>query len=270
MNGRTAIPALAAAASIILCSLLGCSVKEDRDGCPSVLRLLLGSARTLGDSLGVQEMYLALDAADFRYGGDIPQEAEEYRIAVPREAFDVEVFMLEEGLDAADYLGQGGFFGKNGQQFPALWRFGCGVEIHGESAVADVRLHKEFCRVKVVVLEEGKSSIPLEINFISKVNGIMTDGGCSDGPLSFPASRISSGEASVRLPRQKDGSLLMEVCPGESVSRTFPLGRYLIDCGYDWNAEDLEDIEVVIDCSLTQLSLFRKGLDKTFSFVAEI
>ncbi|MGN0196199.1 MAG: hypothetical protein ACI4AE_07075 [Candidatus Cryptobacteroides sp.] len=270
MNGRTAIPALAATASIILCSLLGCSVKEDRDGCPSVLRLLLGSARTLGDSLGVQRMYLALDAADFRYRGNIPQDAEEYRIAVPREAFDVEVFMLEEELDAEDYLGQGGFFGKNGQQFPALWRFGCGVEIRGESAVADVRLHKEFCRVKVVVLEEGQSSIPLEINFISRVNGILTGGGCSESPLSFPAGRISEGETSVRIPRQKDGSLLMEVCSDESVSRSFPLGRYLIDCGYDWNAENLEDIEIVIDCSLTRLTLYRKGWDKTFSFVAEI
>jgi hypothetical protein len=49
------------------------------------------------------------------------------------------------------------------------------------------------------------------------------------------------------VPRQKDDSLeLMIYSEGKKIV-SFALGKYIADMGYDWTAEDLEDIKIEID-----------------------
>lgn len=52
----------------------------------------------------------------------------------------------------------------------------------------------------------------------------------------------------------------------DSVIRQFALGHLIIDSGYDWTAPDLQDIEVDIDYSKSDIIFSVDGWDKEMSF----
>ena len=70
----------------------------------------------------------------------------------------------------------------------------------------------------------------------------------------------------VNLPRQWDDSLLMKVDTGDKVVKTFPLGQYIRESGYDWNTPDLEDITIDLDIAVTHLSVVIQGWEKEYKF----
>jgi len=84
MNGHSSVPAPLVAATLLLAfSLLGCTIKEVRDDCPSQLILDLSEAYSKCD----QTLLLSLEGgSDFTFADtlDIYTGPKEYRILVPR------------------------------------------------------------------------------------------------------------------------------------------------------------------------------------------
>ena len=59
------------------------------------------------------------------------------------------------------------------------------------------------------------------------------------------------------LPVQMDGSLRLNVMAYDgTLLRSFALGEYILQSGYDWNAEDLEDIRIEVDIVHSSLLLY--------------
>ena len=52
--------------------------------------------------------------------------------------------------------------------------------------------------------------------------------------------------------------------------RTFSIGEYIIESGYDWTAESLEDVNVEIDYAKTEVSFTVNDWEKTVHFDVEI
>ena len=71
---------------------------------------------------------------------------------------------------------------------------------------------------------------------------------------------------SVRIPRQSDASLILSITENEDVLREFALGEYIIKSGYDWTAEDLEDVEVVVDYTKVDVTFRVNDWQDTVSF----
>ena len=87
------------------------------------------------------------------------------------------------------------------------------------------------------------------------------------GYLKADSEESVDGAGSVCLPRQRDGSLSLRILfPDSGDIRSFPLGEYILQSGYDWNAADLEDIDVEVDFSLTGVSFTIDAWKKTLYF----
>jgi hypothetical protein len=50
-----------------------------------------------------------------------------------------------------------------------------------------------------------------------------------------------------RIPRQADDSLTITITPEDAPTVRFPLGEYIRQLGYNWKAEELQDIFLSID-----------------------
>lgn len=99
------------------------------------------------------------------------------------------------------------------------------------------------------------------------VSGYSMDGTPEEGVFYSFSSASSGGLCHLRIPRQVDGSLLLEIDfldTGEV--RTFPVGEYILESGYDWSAPDLEDIEVEMDFSRSSLTFTVSKWKKTLSY----
>lgn len=60
----------------------------------------------------------------------------------------------------------------------------------------------------------------------------------------------------MRIPRQDpDSPLLLDIVMADSVVRTFSLGSYLKEAGFDWSAPDLGDIDIRLNLSVTSLAV---------------
>jgi hypothetical protein len=71
---------------------------------------------------------------------------------------------------------------------------------------------------------------------------------------------------SVTLPRQLDDSLIMEADMGDEVLKEFPLGYYIAESGYDWNAPDLEDLTIDLEFAVTHISMVIQGWENEYKF----
>ena len=101
-----------------------------------------------------------------------------------------------------------------------------------------------------------------------------------DGDFRFAPS-LENGVYQVRVPRQVDNSLELvmleipdqvgydgEEIPGQVgydgervVVDRLPLGEYIARSGYDWTAEDLDDVNVALDLEMQQVTITVSGWD---------
>ena len=177
-----------------------------------------------------------------------------------------------------------------GEASTPLYVFGAEVDCTGESAFVQARLQKQFCTLNLYFkgLTEGdvtegaqpsvakmiadapcgfapsvNNSQPFSVSIRGSVNGYsLVEGKPLPG-----AFRCCVEGTSVRLPRQNPGDpLWLDLVMQDSVLRSFPLGTYLEEAGYDWTALDLPDRDLEIDISVSSIR-FQTG---TWSTVREL
>ncbi len=111
-------------------------------------------------------------------------------------------------------------------------------------------LHKQFAVVTVDLDESPWDAATCEIAVKGGINGIsLTDLKPIKGSFYYEVPKDPGGFRTFRLPRQTRESaaeLSLELrAPGGS-PQVFDLGEYLAGAGYDWQAEDLQDVVVKI------------------------
>jgi hypothetical protein len=254
----------------VLCAalLLSCSVKEDRAECPCFLTLDLGEVESAGlmgeglDSLvvtiGAEEEFYVREAFRLR------DNVREYSAAVPKSMVDVLVACVSGPSRFDPY----GVHIPEGSECPVLY-------LYGDTFVADeaemrhtVSLHRNYCVLSVSMKTSfGARARPYRILLEGNVSGYLMDGTPEEGVFNCFSSPSSDGLCRLRIPRQLDGSLRLEIDFLDSGEvRTFPVGEYILESGYDWTAPDLEDISLEMDFSRSSLTFTISKWKKTLSF----
>ena len=141
-----------------------------------------------------------------------------------------------------------------GSQSPPLYLYHGVISAQSEALRVNATLHKNFCRLTLVLDGTPGDGEPIGISVRGVVDGISLDGRPALGDFSCKAV---SGVCS--LPRQAPSDrLLLDIVMEDKVVRTFALGTYIREAGYDWTGTDLEDITIHISLSVTHIR-FRIG-----------
>ena len=267
--------------------LSSCSIKEDRDGCPCWMTVEMpGQAGHDGEKVG-HDGKSPVGAGDdgtvvLRLRGNSDEDAVDYEYQVT-EAVRVDVGALEYevprgsvGVSAVAFgneiPGRAGYDGKCagydgdqiripvGEQMDSLYGFFKMYHTRCESVLCDVELHKEFCTVSFTLGEDGYSS-PYRIEVWGNVAGVSAwDLMPVQGEFRY-APILKNGVYQVRVPRQVDNSLELVMLEDYEIVDRLPLGEYIARSGYDWTAEDLDDVNVALDLEMQQVMITVSGWD---------
>lgn len=219
--------------------LLGaCSVKEDRSRCPCALELTLTGAPA----------QLRISGDDFQQEWDCPQDTL-LQVPVPRRP------LLLSALRGAERQGDGSVRIPPGYDSPPVWVDALRLEPEGETAAARLCPRKSYCALTVVCDGPPGGGEPYWVELRGGVDGWNADGTLSEGPFSCRFVPDAEGRFTVRLPRQQDDSLLMDILFADRRMRTFALGVALSRDGYDWTRPDLEDRTLTLRLTLTDIAL---------------
>lgn len=251
--------------AIALCS---CTVKEDRQICPCCLTLDFSSlerAWLMDEGYSTIDLAIASDDgfSDFQ-SWPLDALTDEYALPVPRNGVCVTA-MCSEG-DAV--LGDDGFTIAEGSPCSRNMAFSQRFLPSSDEDRLLVSLHKNYCNLEIrLKTSTGASARPFQIRVDGEVNGSLLDGTPKEGAFSYFSAPSSEGLCTAAVPRQKDSSLRLGIYfldNGEI--RSFPIGEYIIESGYNWNALDLEDVSVIVDFSLSGLEVNISNWKKTLSF----
>ncbi len=224
---------------------MSCSVKEDRSSCPCRLNLDFGRV----DTSVVREIELNLATTD----GYLFSERIEKR------EFDIRTYLVPKSYisimvlsQSQDFLKPGmGLIIPIGKECPPVYSFIKQVSTTEEVVDEVVVLRKNFCNVFIEFIDFEHYNYDLKLK--GNVNGYGLDGNILVGLFEVPIKSMIDEVFSIRIPRQKDSSLLLVIGDGMTTYKSFALGEYIMESGYDWTAPDLNDIVVQIDYSRTEL-----------------
>ncbi|MBR4788762.1 MAG: hypothetical protein IK030_03485 [Bacteroidales bacterium] len=222
--------------STLLFVMWGCCVKEDRSGCPANIHLSL-SERALSIA-GNTPVKVRL--------GDGKRTA-----AVTLSAYSPDCWeSVERGVvSVAGILDNGaGTVVARGGQSDSLWAFSGDHVVSGEEEEIVLELHKRFATIYITFddeIETGRYHIM-----------VLGDIGGTDLTRMTPVEgdficelAVEDHSSSVRVPAQgPDSGLRLQFsdrATGE-LSWDWDLAAELAAQGYDWNADDLEDIRVTV------------------------
>ena len=220
----------------MLCS---CSVKEERDECPCWLQIDLSTCSHYADKVSLKGW------TDDRsvFGVQIVQEdfTPPHEEEVPRSMIH---YSAASGLDASLNSGMAVTI-REGEQSDRLYAYRVDVPAYGESAYDKVSLHKQYA---VVAIRIDDSYNDYSVVVKSNWNGIdLTTLGPTEGPFRYSPEKTEDKIWYFRLPRQGDDCLVMEITTQSGYTYPYELGRLIRESGYDWNAEDLDDIILGVD-----------------------
>lgn len=147
-----------------------------------------------------------------------------------------------------------------GREAPELYVYTAVADCTGEHARVAVHMHKHYCALNVRFAGPPGWGNPLTVALRGEVNGFSLENGRPLGGAFYCRLDTSS---SCRLPRQDpEDPLWLDILLEDNVLRSFPLGTYLENAGYDWNAPDLSDKALDIDIRVTAIR-FQTGLWST-------
>lgn len=137
-----------------------------------------------------------------------------------------------------------------GSDCPPVYLFASWVNTDCETAKMDIRLRKHFCTLSIGLDAPPGSGEPFQTRVRGRTSGLDAEG----TPLEGPFSCTFEPGSPVRLPRQKAGDeLWLDIVMADRVLRSFALGTYMENAGYDWLSGDLEDISLLMKLSVSEI-----------------
>lgn len=257
----------AALLPLVLLALGSCSVREERSDCPCLLTLDFSSVDVEALAReGADELSWVVRTGDFSLRGRISLDAlpAEHVVEVPREEAELTVLAGDEGL----YDPAGSLLIPEGEECPPLRAFSVPVDATQPELLVPVQLHKRYACLEILLrdLVQDGSSFVLRGSFC----GYGADMEPLPGPFLVPLVPDGSGTCRARVPAQRDGSLSLCIYRFGELDRVFALGTYILDSGYDWWAEDLEDIRLEIDYVLGAIRFKIDQWSKTLYFTIAV
>jgi hypothetical protein len=230
----------------------GCSVKEDRIDCPCFLKICfqkdVKSAVTLtvkGEKKSYFERINVLPS-DYPNG---------YTLEVPKDRYDISCINGQAlcNLDSSIVII------PTGKNFDRLYGWSdLKVDCLGESTVDTVKLHKQYCKLTITLIHaDTLKTYPYSMNIRGSYVGM---GIYSLKPVKgvFKCSPEEPSEfvRSIVFSRQDKGDLVIdftEKLTGKTYS--YDLSSLFNEHGYDWNAEDLKDVDITLDFATPRIGI---------------
>lgn len=245
------IPILLFLATVV--SIASCSIKEDRSGCPCVLTVNMqdaaGKVMMNGWNDGNRIIYDILEP-------DSNEITVKYR--VPRGRCEMSAIRGYEGLVLSDDV----LLIPEGRQMTCLYAGASVIDTYRETAEYDVSLKKNHAKVSFRFSDSKTGLCPYDIQVRGNVAGIemKTLAPVRGDFICTPDINTGKGYEFV-IPRQMDETLSMELMRENGKYETIALGNIIASTGYDWNADDLADIDLVIDLPKGEVFITVSGWD---------
>lgn len=248
------------AAIFLLCS---CDIREDRVDCPCYLTLdwsQVDCRSMLDDGFDVISWGVSAADGSWQQCGDNPLETLDpfTEIEVPRDTVSV-IALCGAAADPVN-----GVTVEEGQEFPHLYFYCREVDATGMMARDTVTLHREHAGLYLYMRNVMQSGAGYTVT--GTIAGCGPSGHPVPGPFSVRVPVDSRGLGSVVIPRQVDGSLRLNVSYAGEVVWSLAIGEYILQSGYDWTAENLEDIVMEIDYYQTKVVVSMEQWKKTLTF----
>ena len=236
---------------LVLLCLCSCTVLEDRSSCPCTLSLvpLSFSGR----------VYIMLDAPDGFLREECVEELDGESFRVPRQMLRCCV------VQGAEPGPEGSWLIPQGEDCPEIRVHRSRIDARRAAVTDTVMLHKYFCVMDICIDPSGPGGVG-RVQVRSSTAGYDRYGGSLRGVFCHSPSQLGGGSFRLRLPRQLSSDLELEVEFISGSRALFPLGVYLDSMGYDWSAEDLEDVSIGIDSRSSTVSIITSAWKKTLSF----
>lgn len=237
----------------ILLPLCSCSLKEEREDCPCIVKI------SLDPSLSGKVVFGAFGEDGYSYRRENVLSDEEGGFAeyqILRGNNTLYMYQGELTLDGAMVRY------RNGVQADSMYAWNSGL-LNTNVENLDIRpvLKKQFATVYLSVISRNRS-----------VYKIIVTGGVSgfniltmrpeSGEFACLANKIDEWYYSFRIPRQFSDERLateplkMEVYSDSGVAiADYRLGEAIAEIGYDWESESLADIYVDVDIDQVRLSI---------------
>ena len=270
------------AIAVALAALLfvSCSIKEDRYGCPCKVTVM-SDGQIHEDHHGDVLVSIFLNKSSLSTHSresvllDLFKDGS-YSVTVPKGWFRTSG--VGGTVSAMRFVGDTLLRIPAGCQCDAVCAFCVDSYTDVDDDVCLVRgpLNKQFCKLTLHIADPLGGNVPFSLRVSGGVDGfnIMTMSP-HRGPFSYDLDPDWSGTASVRLPRQADSSLLLELwsgdAPGSGVKvDNIPIGHLIEEAGYSWNTISLEDIDLTIDYAHATFTIYVNGWETGKSFNFEI
>ena len=134
-----------------------------------------------------------------------------------------------------------------GEQSDSLYAFCNTIGAYSDTVAVSLRLCKQFSTVSIRIAEAAD----FYCRIIGNVNGIsMTTLKPTAGEFDYVMDNDSeNGNWVFRMPRQSDKSITMEIRDrtDDTVVAVVPLGELLETAGYEWDADNLQDVSLDVD-----------------------
>lgn len=270
-------------AVMLLCS---CSVKEDRRPCPCYIDVTVPELSAEdGDCI------VSVFSRDGRlaHRETLSSSSTLFELALPKDFYSGNALWGLSDCALTDSL----ILIEEGNECDNIYSsITADVNATGEQAHIDFLRHKQFAKLSLSFYTEGR--FPYDIALRGEVDGYdlrtLTPhrGAFSVAPQ--PQDDLNS-KFQIRLPRQVDNSLAVVLLnpnepstssPSSSSSSSMgtktdasevnviPLGEIIAQTHYDWTAESLEDIDIVIDFAKAQISIHVSDWDSVIVMRFEI
>lgn len=253
MKATKCITFIAVLASVLLAA--SCSIKEDRTPCPSYLTIYYDLAVPVlqKNNITTGVVTSVTNAADFRFRLSVDPSEYPDGLEVPVSPKSIATVSGISGVSLGE-LTADKFTYRRGMSADRIWAGTDQVDCTGELAEHHVTLHKQFA-VMHVVFRGSASYADLRMEARAACDGFEA---ATLIPVrgDFRCDLEKTGEDSfeVRLPRQDNDGLLLLLWSGEELLSEIPVGKNIASAGYNWAKKDLDDIEVLIDFAVPDIS----------------
>ena len=144
------------------------------------------------------------------------------------------------------------------EQADSIFLYSRSICLKGDEAVDTAVLHKHFAVLNISLEKPPADSGVYSVRIRGAVAGIDALSGRSiDGEFSFDpvAEDAQRTKYTVRVPRQGDGPMTLELLRDREKMDDLDLGTMIIRSGYSWSKDDLDDIWVNVDCARLTITL---------------
>lgn len=234
-----------------------CSIKEDRSSCPCMLTVdFPEAAAKVMMNCWNQERRIIDDVLEL----DGEKCIRKYH--VPKGSCTVSAIEGYEGLEVSGEV----LLIPEGKQMSCLYACASDVATDGETAEYKVDFKKNYVKVNLCFSGSETGLCPYDLLVRSNVAGLeMRTLAPVIGTFTCTPEISEAKGYQFIIPRQLDETLLIDLMQGAEIYDTIILGRIIASTGYDWTAEELADIDLVIDLSKREISITVSGWDGPFS-----